>query len=169
MSKFIKYAVLSFVFALVGGLVHAQEKIAVINLQGAILQSDFGKSEILKLEKSAAYSQLISEFEGLRADLQALDTEAQANTAKWGAERVAEYNKQRQFLQADLELNVKKRRADQQAVIQSIYAAMGQKAQSALGELIESESITLLLAQEAVIHASPIHDLTSKLAEKLSK
>ena len=145
----------------------AQQKIAVVNIQAAILQSAFGKAEMEKLESSTAYSSLITEFEGLRADLQALDAEAQSNSTKWDAERIAEYNKQRQFLQADLELNGRKIQTDQQAAVQSINAAMNQRAQTSLLELVEEESITLLLKEDSVYHATTAHDITQKLALKL--
>lgn len=145
----------------------AQEKIAVVNIQAAILQSAYGKAEMAKLESSSAYTALITEFEGLRADLQALDSEAQGNASSWDAERLAEYNKQRQFLQADLELNGRKIQADQQAAVQSINAAMTQRAQAALQELIEEESITLLLKEDSVYHATTVHDITQKLALKI--
>ena len=145
------------------------QKVAVVNIQAAMLSSEYGQAEMAKLEESEAYSVLITEFEGLRADLQALDSEAAANSSKWDAERIAEYNKQRQFLQADLELNGRKIQADQQAAVQSIYAAMNQPAQEALQELITEESITLLVKAEAVYHATIAHDLTQKLALKLGK
>ena len=145
----------------------AQDRIAVVNIQGAILSSAYGQAEMAKLEESTAYSALITEFEGLRADLQALDSDAQANSENWDAERVAEYNKQRQFLQADLELNGRKIQADQQAAVQNINAAMNQRAQTALQELIEEESITLLLREDSVYHATQVHDITQKLALKL--
>ena len=154
------------VLACSGGLL-AQDKIAVVNIQGAILASAYGQAEMTKLEASTAYAALITEFEGLRADLQALDTDAQANSESWDAERIAEYNKQRQFLQADLELNGRKIQADQQAAVQNINAAMNQRAQIALQELIQEESITLLLKEDSVYHATQVHDITQKLALKL--
>jgi len=169
MSKFIQSTALFFIFALVGGVVSAQQKIAVVNIQVALLQSSYGKAEIEKLESSSNWKQLTTEFEGLRADLQALEADAQANGAGWDEEKKAEFTKQRQFLQADFELNDKKRRADQQAVVQAINATVGRQAQAALRELIEEESITLLLNQEAVLHATPVHDLTEKLAAKIKK
>ena len=147
----------------------AQQRIAVVNLQAAILSSEYGQAEMAKLEASSAYANLITEFEGLRADLQALDVEAQANSGDWDADRLAEYNKQRQFLQADLELNGRKIQADQQAAVQNINAAVNQRAQVALQELIEEDSITLLLKEDAVYHATEVHDITQKLAEKLGK
>jgi len=145
----------------------AQDKIAVVNLQGAILSSEYGQAEMAKLEASPAYSALITEFEGLRADLQALDVDAQAKSGNWDADQVAEYNKQRQFLQADLELNGRKIQADQQAAVQNINAAMNQRAQAALQELIEEEAITLLLKEDSIYHATELHDITQKLALKL--
>ena len=42
----------------------AQQRIAVVNLQAAILSSEYGQAEMAKLEASSADANLITEFEG---------------------------------------------------------------------------------------------------------
>lgn len=163
-----KKIVFGALFAVLATTSVAQEKIAVVNFQAAILGSEYGQAELKKLEDSSEFSALVTEFEGLRADLQALESNAQANASKWDEDEVAEFTRQRQFLQADLETNGKKIQSDQQTAIQAIYQVMDQPAQLALKELIEEESVTLLLNEEAVRFATSLHDLTEKLAQKLN-
>ena len=145
------------------------QNIAVVNIQAAILESSFAQAELAKLEKGSSYAGLVSEAQILVADIQALDKDAEANGSKWSQEQLAEYNKARQFLTADYELNNKKIQAERERVVRQINAAMTQPAREALMQLVEDEKITVLLKQEAIYLASPEHDITAKLAEKLSK
>lgn len=145
------------------------ENIAVVNIQAAILESSFGKAELAKLEENSDYAALVTEAQTLIADVQALDKDAQANNSKWTQEQLADYNKQRQFLTADLKLNQQKIQAEREQVVRQINAAMNQPALEALQTLVDEEGISLLLKENAVYHATDAHNVTSKLAAKLSK
>jgi Skp family chaperone for outer membrane proteins len=144
------------------------QNIAVVNIQAAILQSDFGQAELARLESTPSYSSLVTESQSLVADVQALDSEAQANSNSWSQAELTEYNKQRQFLTADLQLNNQKIQSEREGVVRQINAAMNQRALVALQELVEEEEITLLLQESAVYHATEAHNVTAKLAAKLN-
>lgn len=145
------------------------QNIAVVNIQAAILESGFGKAELAKLEENSAYAALVTEAQTLIADVQALDKDAQSNSSKWTQEQLADYNKQRQFLTADLKLNQQKIQAEREQVVRQINAAMNQPALEALQTLVDEEGISLLLKENSVYHAADTHNVTSKLAAKLSK
>lgn len=145
------------------------QNIAVVNIQAAILESSFGKAELAKLENDPTYAALVTEYQTLVADVQALDKDAQANNANWDQEQLAEYNKQRQFLTADIQLNNQKIQAERERVVRQINAAMNQPALEALQKMVEEEKISLLLQESAVYHATEEYNVTAKLAAKLSK
>ena len=145
------------------------QNIAVVNIQVAILESGYGKAELAKLEKNADYAALVTEAQTLVADVQALDKDAQTNSSKWSQEQLADYNKQRQFLTADLKLNQQKIKAEQDQVVGQINATMEKPALEALKTLVDEEGISLLLKSNSVYHAADAHDVTSKLAAKLSE
>lgn len=144
------------------------QKIAVVNIQAAILESDYGQSELAKLENNPSYSALVTESQSLIADVQALDSDAQANGNNWTQAQLSEYNKQRQFLTADLQLNNQKIQSEREAVVRQINQAMNQRALAALQELVDETQITLLLQESAVYHATEEHNVTSQLAAKLN-
>jgi len=120
------------------------ENIAVVNIQAAIL-------ELAKLEENSDYAALVTEAQTLIADVQALDKDAQANNSKWTQEQLADYNKQRQFLTADLKLNQQKIQAEREQVVRQINAAMNQPALEALQTLVDEEGISLLLKEKCCI------------------
>lgn len=144
------------------------QNIAVVNIQAAILESSYGKGELAKLEQNSTYADLVTEAQTLVADVQALDKDAQSNGSNWNQEQLADYNKQRQFLTADLNLNNQKIQAEREQVVRQINAAMNQPALEALQALVDDEGISLLLKESSVYHATDAHNVTSKLAAKLS-
>lgn len=157
------------VAAMTFSVISQAQNIAVVNIQAAILESEYGKSELAKLETNDDYAALVTEAQTLIADVQALDKDAQSNSGKWSQEQLADYNKQRQFLTADLQLNQQKIQAERERVVRQINAAMNQPALEALQSLVDEEGISLLLKESAVYHATDAHNVTSKLAAKLSK
>ena len=167
MNKLIS-ARLLLVIAMLVPVAAAAEKISVVDIQTAILKSEYGKQELDKLKEDPEVSELVAEVDVLAADLQALDKDAQSNNAKWGADKVAEYQKKRQFLVADLQLNQQKIQAEQKQVVQEINAVMNDAARQALEELVAEEGITLLLNKNTVLLVTTAHDITDKLAAKLA-
>jgi outer membrane protein len=144
------------------------QKIAVVNIQAAILESDYAQTRLTELENKPEYAELVSESQSLVADVQALDNDAQANGNSWSQEQLTEYNRQRQFLTEDLQLNNQRIQSERETVVRRINQAMNQRALTALQELVEEEGVTLLLQESAVYHATDEHNITQKLAAKLN-
>lgn len=167
LKAFIRIAAVTFVFAF--SLASHAQNIAVVNIQAAILESAYAKSEIAKLEANPSFSSIANEYQTLVADIQALDADANANNQNWSQEQLADYNKQRQFLAADLNLNQEKLQREQSVLLEQIELAMNEPVRTALGQLIEEEGITMLLRDTAVYQATPLHDITLKLIEKLNQ
>ena len=157
------------VAAMMISLVSQAQNIAVVNIQAAILESSYGKSELAKLEEDADYAALVTEAQTLIADVQALDKDAQSNGSNWSQDQLNDYNKQRQFLTADIQLNQQKIQAEREQVVRQINAVMNQPALEALQAMVEEEGISLLLKENSVHYATDAHNVTSKLAAKLSK
>ena len=166
---FNKALVTIFMTLLATAAVAQEQKIAVVDVQRAILGSTFGQEQLGALDSDPEYAALLASLSSLEAEIQALDKDAQTNAAGWTETRYATYQRQRQFKVADLELAQQKVQAEQERVVSQINATMTAQAQTALQELIEDEGVTLLLRETAVYTANPEHDLTAKLAAKLSQ
>jgi len=167
LNAFIRLAVATFVFA-VASIAQAQN-IAVVNIQAAILQSAYAKEQVTKLEAEPSFSAIAKEYQSIVADIQALDAGAKANNQSWSQEQLSDYNKQRQFLAADLNLNQEKLQREQAVLFEQIELAMSEPVRKAISELIEDEGITMLLKAEAIYQATSVHDITPKLIEKLNQ
>ena len=120
------------------------------------------------MENRTEYAELVSESQSLIADVQALDNDAQANGNNWSQEQLSEYNRQRQFLTEDLQVNNQRIQSEREAVVRRINQAMNQRALTSLQELIEEEGVTLLLQESAVYHATEEHNITPQLTAKLN-
>lgn len=146
----------------------AQTKIAVVDLQEAILLTDYAKNRIEQLNNSEHYKLLSSEYNTIRADIQALSKDAETNAKKWDNKQKQEFQEKAMYAREDLESSTKKLRAKKQQLFSEIIQFMQEKAKKALGELIDAEKIGLLLDRKAALSAGPEYDLTAKLVIKLN-
>lgn len=162
-TVFITLAVLAF-----SGVAAAEGKIAVFNLQGAILNTDAAQERIQEFESKAAYADLKANFEQVRSELQKLQEELNKNSATWSNERKAEHRKQMEYKRADLELVAKKLQSENQQLIQQILQENAERARAVIQDLIESEGIGLVLNAESVTYADSSYDITAKITDRLN-
>jgi len=148
---------------------NAQTKISVVDVEDAILRSDYSQERIEELQAEANYKQLLAEFNSIQSDLEALQVERQNNSAKWDAKKRAEFQERVAYLREDYESSAKKLNAKQKQVYQEIVAALQDRAKIALEEIIKEEKIGLLLDAKATLLKTPEFDITDKLVRKLNK
>jgi outer membrane protein len=167
-----KRATLNFIAAALlacSGTALAEGKIAVFNLQGAILSTDEAQKKIKEFESKTAYANLKANFEQVRSELQKLDEQSKVSSATWSDEQKVEHRKQMEYKRADLELVAKKLQNENQAFVQQILQANAERARAVIQELIKSEGIGLMLNSEAVTYADSSYDITAKITDRLNK
>lgn len=147
----------------------AQEKVAILDIQAAMLSTELAKRELAKLDKNPEFASMKAKLDGLVADIKKLQATAEKDGMTWSAEQQSEHRKKVEYLRADYELAGKKLQAEQQAVMQRIMQELGPKARAALEQLITAEKIGLILNSQAAIHASAAYDITPKLTDALNK
>ncbi len=147
----------------------ANDKVVVFDAQRAILSTDVAQERFKLLESKSDFLSLKTKFESLKADLQALQKEAEIKGLSWSESDKAEHRKKMEYLNADLQLSVKKLQAEQQAVAQAVMQELGTKASTALNEIITAEGIGLVLDAQAARYANPAFDITAKVTEKINK
>lgn len=147
----------------------AQGKIAVVDLQEAILQSDAAQQALEAVRNQRDYSEDKNEFDRIQSELEALVTEFQKDAAVMSQEQQVAARKRLASKQADLEhVTGKLQQAEQQAG-QAILQEMADEVQEILRDLIQSEGIGLLLQRQAVIHADPGYSITAKVTDRLNQ
>ena len=149
--------------------IFAEEKIAVFDASTAIMASNPAQARIKTALERSDIVALKAKIEGLAADLQGLEKEAESKRLTWSKEEIAEHNKKREYARADYELAGRKYQAETQQIQQSIVQEFQPKTEAALKLVIESEDITLVLRREVVIHFSPKLDITAKVVDLMNK
>lgn len=153
---------------MLSGTAVAQTKVAVFNLQAAIMSTEMAKSKVNELKTSSEFSKLQSSAESIRAEVQKLAEEAQKNGVTWSEEQKNEHQRKMNFKRSDFESTMKKLQAMQQQAGQEIQKAMLPKAKKALEAIIEEQKLDLVLDASVALHATPATDLTAAVVKRMN-
>ena len=151
------------------GAVMAGDKVAIFDLQGAILNTEVAKQRVKELQSNAEFASMQAKFESLKVDLQGLAKEAETNGMTWSQEQQVEHRKKMEYKRADLELAAKKLQAEQNAAVKRIMQELAPKAKTALNQMITAEGIGLVLDSKVAYYADASFDITAKVTDKLNK
>ncbi|MEM6300245.1 MAG: OmpH family outer membrane protein [Pseudomonadota bacterium] len=160
---------LAFSALLFPGLVFAQGKIAVVNVQEAIIQSDVAQQRLSEVRAEEGYKADKDEFDSLKEELDGLVRDFQKDAAVMSQEQQLAMRKRLGSKQADLEHVAGKLQQAEQATGQALLQEMSPMVQQVLRELISTEGIGLLIQQGSVIHADPGYSITAKVTDKLNQ
>lgn len=168
MHKTVKMIAVLIAGIAISGAALAQSKVAVFNLQAAIMSTDIAKSKVNALKTSSEYSKLQSSAESIRAEVQKLAEDAQKNGMTWSEEQKAEQQRKMNFKRSDFETTVKKMRAMEAQVGQEIQKIMAPKAKNALEAIIKDQKLDLVLDASSAYYAGPNIDLTEAVVKRMN-
>lgn len=168
MSKFLKitFAVLALSLPAMGW---AQGKIAVVNLQEAILQTDQAQKRLADVRNQTDYKADKAEFDKLKKEFDELVQSFQKDAAVMSQEQQVAARQKLASKQSDLEHVTKKLQGAEQQAGQGLLQELSPKVQEVLRELIATEGIGLLLQRSSVIHADAGYSITAKVTDKLNQ
>ncbi len=168
MSKLLKVALvtLALTMPLAGW---AQGKIAVVNLQEAILQTDEAQKRLTNVREQDDYKSDKAEFDRLKKEMDELVKDFQKDAAVMSQELQLTARKKLTNKQADLEHVTGKLQQAEQAAGQALLQEMSPRVQEVLRDLIATEGIGLLLQRASVIHADAGYSITAKVTDKLNQ
>lgn len=138
-------------------------KVAVLDVQEAILNTNMAKSEMKAFEARSDISKMIADAEKLKKDIVSLRGDIEK-----GGSGAQEKQKTVEFKQADFELIVRKLNAERQVAGKRLMDNIGPRLESAVKSIVDSDGIGLLLDRKAVIHADATFDITAKVTERLN-
>ena len=169
MSKIFKVQLASLVLALLPMAVSAQGRIAVVNLEEAILQTDESQQRLGGLRENEDYKADKAELERLQVEREKLFKEVQNDLAVMSAEQQQAARKRLANKNADMEHVLRKLQQAEQELGQQLLSELTPKVQAVLRDLIQSEGIGLLIQRSAVIHADNGYSITAKVTDKLNQ
>ena len=168
MFKFLKASVAVLAFVLPMSAM-AQGKIAVVNLQEAILQTDLAQKRLNDVRNEEDYKADKAEFDKLKAEFDDLVKKFQKDAAVMSQEQQVAARQKLASKQSDLEHVTGKLQQAEQAAGQALLQELSPKVQEVLRELITTEGIGLLLQRASVIHADAGYSITAKVTDKLNQ
>lgn len=164
MKKLIKTIIVSAAVLSAPMAFAVKDKVAVFDVQEAILGTNMAKSDMKTFEGRADVAKMISDAEKLKKDITAM----RAELAGLSGAKAEEKKKSIEFKQADFELIVRKLNAERQAAGKKLMDEIGPKLEGIVKDIVDAEGIGLLLDKKAAIHADPSFDITAKVTEKLN-
>lgn len=171
MYKLISRTMLSVLvlIALTPVLAHAQQNIAIIDIEGAALNSEYAKQQRKILEQNESFKQKRTQYSELGKNLQGMEQDAKTNGLTWSQEQKKAHNSEAKSklnelnkLGQELDAEVKKMNA-------TIAKELNPKIDAIVKAMLKEKNIGLLLKPNTVHFASPGFDLTPELLERLNK
>jgi outer membrane protein len=147
----------------------AQPKIAVVDLQEAILQTDVAQKRLEEIRSQDDFKADKAEFERLKKEMDEMVKKFQKDAAVMSQEQQTAARQKLASKQADLEHVVGKVQQIEQGAAQALLQELGPKVQEVLREIISTDKIGLLLQRGAVIHADASFSITAKVTDKLNQ
>ena len=168
MFKFLKVSIVALALT-VPAVAMAQGKIAVVNLQEAILQTDAAQQRLNEVRGQDDYKADKAEFDKLKKEFDELVKKFQKDAAVMSQEQQLAARQKLANKQSDLEHVTGKLQQAEQCAGQALLQELSPKVQEVLRDLITTEGIGLLLQQSSVIHADAGYSITAKVTDKLNQ
>ncbi len=150
-------------------LAYAQGKIAVLDLQAAMLNTEVAQKRLEELEKNEDYAALRTKYQSLASEIQALQEDAQKNAMTWSEEQRTAKQQEMQKLRQEYEGTLQTLQGGRQRIMQAMMQQMGPQTRTVLDQLIEAQKIDLVIDSQSVYHAADSYDITEKVTELLNK
>lgn len=166
---FVKVLLLSTL--VMSGAVLANGKVAVINFEQAILNTERAKQEIAKLEADADYKKTVAEAKSIQEKGQALTEKYKKEAPTMSDSQKLDIESKIKAKQADMKHVLGKLQETKKQLLGKLMYEMNGKAMKVTKALIDSEGIGLLLNAnpEIVLHADTSFDITAKVTDLLNK
>lgn len=144
----------------------AEVKIAVVDVQKAILSSEQARGYMEQIQKEFKDDE--DEIRNLQTDAAALlerlqkDGEVMSDTEKRKLQRqIEDKNDYFVFLRKKLQKQIDDRQ-------QELFAGIDQKVQKAIEELVLSDDFDIIIPRHAALYVADLYDITRKVTEKLN-
>ena len=147
----------------------AQGKIAVVDIQEAILQTDMAQKRIAEVRNQEDYKADKAEYDRLKDEFEELVRKFQKDSAVMSQEQQVAARQKLASKQADLEHVTGKLQKAETTAGQALLQDMAPTVQSVLKEVIAQEGIGLLLQRQSIIHADAGYSITAKVTDRLNK
>ncbi len=160
-------AMLVAVCALAAADASAQLKIAVLNVQRALGESEEAKGLAEGIQQDLQEQQ--DELQALQEEIQALQEQLETDAEILGDDEKRRIGKDIEDKRLDLEFGANKLQKEVQDRQEEILRQMAPKLDAVLKDLIEIEGYDVVLQRSGLLYVNTKHDITRKVTEKLNE
>ncbi len=152
--------------ALFSSAAWAEVRIAVVDINAAVMKSDEARLRAEKLKSSLGQEE--ADAIALRNQIQKLDEKRQKDAAVMGQDELRKLEKD--IADKKIELNFKGQKLQQKGkdASQELQSAMGPKVEKAMKAIIDEKKYDLILPRQAVVWADDKFDITAELTQKIN-
>ncbi len=169
LSKVVVLMGVLLVSSLAGAQAPIQGKIAVLDLQTAIIGTDEAQKRIKALVAQPDYDGNKKQLDKLKKEYEDMVKQLQKDMAVMSPEQKEAQGKKLESKRADMEFIARKLQGAQQEVMQGLMREMDPKLNKIIGDLIKSENIGLLLDSKSVMQVDASFNISNKVTEQLNK
>ena len=152
-------------FVLIASVASAQVKMAVVNVQKAMADTDELKKASADIVKK--YQPRQDAMDKIQKDLESIDT--QLNSGKLNQQATTELQTQGTRKQRDLQRMSDDMQADLDKERQDILAKMSEKMQAIINKMAEDKGLDLIVEASQTLYAKPTLDLTADATTAYNK
>lgn len=148
--------------------VNAQQTVAVIYIETAMYNTNFGQSKLAALESDATFKSRLEKFNAVTNDLRAMQKDAQANGLTWSAEEKESFAREREGKIEERKLLGNQLESDRQSVLRDIQVQLSPHVEKLVPEIVKEKKIDVLLNNQAVYIVSDQYNYTQDLIDRLN-
>lgn len=147
----------------------AEGKVAVLNIEEAIFNTEEAKAQFAALEQTPDFAENKKQAEALKKKYDELVAQFNKNREVMSAEQESEQANRIKQVGTDLDFVVKKLQQSQRELAQRVMREMSERANTVIMDLVKAEGIGLLLNGQAAYYADAGFNINAKVTDKLNQ
>ncbi len=151
------------------GAALAEAKIAVIDVQAAILNSDVAQERLKALREEKEFKGNLQELEKLQKEHNDIVKKLKKDSAVMNEEQLQAQTQKISEKRADIEHVGRKLKAAEQKLVQEVVQELAPKLNTVVTEMIKEDGIGMIIDAKAVLHVTNDYNITAKVTDKLNQ
>lgn len=144
------------------------DKVAVLNPQQAMLETELAKSRLKALEDKSEFKAARAQAEKLDGEFRTMVEAYQKDQSVMSADQRKAEEKKLMDKSEEREKAIQKLQKQQQPVAQKVMQELGPKFKEAVRDVVKEKGVTLLLDRQVAIIADPGSDITADVTKRLN-
>ena len=154
---------------LFSNLTFAQGKIMAVDLDRALLLSDYAQQQLQVLKSNADYKKFSTQAKGLETELAELQKKGKANSLTWSDQQKQDHVALMQGKIDQLRTITRQQTVMRQRAEAKVEQELAPKVETIVNDIIQEKNIGLLIDSKAVHYRTAEFDITKEVVERLNK